>query len=431
MEKLLHYVWKHRLFPLQQLFTTDNRSVEVIDVGLLNHDTGPDFFNAKIKLDGKLWVGNIEMHMRSMDWYQHGHDRDQRYDNVILHVVCNDNGLVRTSSGNTLPQLVIGIPQNIADNYKQLLSEDRYPPCHQIIPTLSSLTLHSWMTALQTERLERKTTDILLRLEQTGGSWEDAFFRTLARNFGFGVNSEAFEVWANSIDIHKVDHHRDDPFQVEAYFFGQAGLLEEDALSQSHRQDAIADDYFQRLRSEYKYLKHKFSLTPMDGKMWKFLRLRPQNFPYIRLSQMVRLFCNRKASMRSIVECKDLKELTQCFETCVTDYWRTHYTFGMETKANDKKLSKASISLLVINTAVPLLFAYGRYKDDEKLVDRALAMLEEMKPEDNSIVRMWRECGFDVADACDSQALIQLKREYCDRKECLRCRIGYQYLKRK
>lgn len=430
MEELLHYVWKHRLFPLRQLFTTDGRSVEIIDVGLLNRDSGPDFFNAKIKLDGELWVGNIEMHLRSKDWYLHHHDTDERYDNVILHVVCEDNGPVQTPNGNILPQLVIGIPEPLMQNYRLLLSEDRYPPCHKIIPTLSTLTLHSWMTALQTERLERKTKDILKRVEQTGGSWEDACFATLARNYGFGVNGEAFEHWASHIDLRHADHHRDDPFQIEALFLGQAGLLDEGALSQSHRKEAVVDEYYQRLRSEYKYLQHKFSLTPMDGKMWKFLRLRPQNFPYIRLSQLAWMYCNRKASLRQIVQCRDVKELMQCLDTQVTDYWRTHYTFGMQSAESDKHLSKASLQLLVINTAVPLLFAYGRYRDDEEMTDRALLMLEQLKAEDNSIVKMWRECGFDVANACDSQALIQLKKEYCDKKECLRCRIGYHYMKR-
>ena len=430
MEKLFHYTWKHRLFPLHSLATTDGREVEVLDPGLLNRDAGPDFFNAKIKIGGTLWVGNVELHLKSSQWYQHGHHEDAAYDNIILHVVCEADRDVLNSRGERIPQLVMPIPERLKANYDHLLSEDKYPRCHKIIRELPSLTVHSWMSALQTERLERKTEDIIHIVKMLNGDWEEAYFRTLARNYGFGVNSDAFEEWAKHIPLRAVDHHRDDLFQIEAIFFGQAGLLDINSAPRSHREATENDTYFHRLASEYRFLAHKFSLTPMDAKIWRFLRLRPQNFPYIRLSQLANLYYSEHAGLSQLLECTNVKELGEALATQVSEYWQTHYVFGVESEKTEKHMAKASLDLLMINTVIPMLFAYGRYKKNEALVDRALELLEQLKPEDNNIVRMWRECGLDVSNAGDSQALIQLKKEYCDRKDCLRCRIGYQYMKR-
>ena len=230
MEQLLHYVWKHRLFPLRQLATTDGQPVEVIDPGLQNRNAGPDFFNAKMKIGGMMWVGNVELHSRSSEWYQHGHDSDKAYDNVVLHVVEQADTEVVTSSGRTLPQMVVEIPENVVANYRQLTAAESRPPCHDTVASMPALRLHSWLSALQMERLEQKTTAIESLLKTYGGSWDDVFFCTLARSFGFGVNSEAFETWARTIPLMQVGHHRDDIFQVEAFFLGQAGLLSPDSL---------------------------------------------------------------------------------------------------------------------------------------------------------------------------------------------------------
>ncbi len=430
MEQLLHYVWKHRLLPLGTLTTTSGQTVEVIDPGLYNSNAGPDFFNAKIRIDGTVWVGNVEMHVRSADWFQHGHQHDARYNNVILHVAETVDTDVVTQSGNHPPQLQVAIPQYITDRYAELSAIDKYPPCYRLIPHLDNLTVHSWMSALQTERLEQKTQAIGKRLSLCGGSWETACFVTLARNYGFGVNGDAFESWAYNIPLHNVDHHRDDIFQVEAIFMGQAGLLDAESIPERHRAAAIHDDYYQRLKGEYSYLAHKFGLKPMDCHLWKFLRLRPQNFPHIRLAQLAQLYCSRKAGLSGLLECTTVKQLAQTLQTEVTPYWKTHYTFAAETRSNGKHLSAHSISLIIVNTVVPLLFAYGRYKSDEALCDRAFNLLEQLKAEDNHIIRMWRECGLKVDNAGDSQALIQLKNNYCDRHDCLRCRFGYEYLKK-
>lgn len=430
MEKLLHYVWKHRLFPQVNLVTTDGLSVEVIDAGLHNNDAGPDFFNAKLKVGGVMWVGNVELHLKSSQWYQHGHERDEAYDNVVMHVVTEADRDVFNSRGERLRQLVISIPQSVKDNYAVLLHEDRYPRCYRIIPELDTLTIHSWMSALLTERMERKAVDIAQRAKEANGSWEDAYFQTLARNYGFGVNTDAFEMWAKSFPIHNIDHHRDDLFQIEAFFYGQAGMLDPGFIPERYREQSEHDLYLSRLRMEYRFLRNKFHLEPIDHNLWKQLRLRPQNFPQIRMSQLATLYYNRKSNLSRLLDCKTVAEMTELFATQVTDYWQTHYTFGVESERSEKHMSKSSIQLLILNTAVPMLFAYGKYKHSEEYVSRAISILEELKAEDNNVVRMWKECGLSVSNASDSQALLQLKREYCDKKECLRCRVGYRFLKR-
>lgn len=431
MELLLHYVWKHKLFPLKELKTTDGCLVEVIDPGLHNTNSGPDFFNAKIKINGTLWVGNVEIHDKASDWFLHGHDKDARYDNVILHVCGVIDTRARTHKGDYLPQMQLDIPENVRTHYKELLSVDQYPPCYKIIPNLTKLMVHSWMSALQTERLEQKTEAIQRRVEQCDGSWEAGYFVTLARNYGFGVNGDAFEQWALNIPLHDVDHHRDNLFQIEAIFMGQAGLLGLDTIPERYQKDALNEGYFSKLRNEYLYLAHKFSLRPMDYKLWRFLRLRPQNFPHIRISQLANLYFQRKAGLSQLLECTTVKDMEDVLKTSVTPYWETHYTFGSTSCRNQKNTSPYSLNLLMINTAIPMLFAYGRHKMSDNLCNRAFDFLEQLKAENNYIVRMWKMAGLEVDNAGDTQALIQLKNEYCNKKECLRCRIGYEYLKAK
>lgn len=431
MEELLHYTWRHKLLPLHGLTTTDGRQLEIIDPGLHNRNAGPDFFNAKVRIDGTLWVGNVELHVKSSDWFVHRHERDVAYNNVVLHVATVIDTEVQTENGSRPPQLQLDVPQQVADNYRELLAAEKYPPCYKVIPQLPRLTARAWMTALQTERLERKTDDIVRRVKACNGSWEDAYFVTLARNYGFGINSEAFETWARCVPLQAVGKHRDDLFQVEAIFLGQAGLLDESVIPERHREQAAQDEYFCRMKSEYAYLAHKFNLQPMDAHLWRFLRLHPQNFPHIRLSQLASLYHNRRAGLSEVAACQTLQQAEQLLKTQATDYWQTHYTFGNETPRKAKELSKASRQLIIINTVVPILFAYGRHKGDEQLCERAFNLLDELKAESNHIVRMWKEVGLPVETAGDSQALIQLKKEYCDRRDCLRCRFGYEYLKKK
>jgi hypothetical protein len=430
MEDLLQYTWKHKLFPLHELKTTDGKTVEVIDPGLQNRNAGPDFFNAKVNIGGTLWVGNVEVHLKASDWYQHGHDRDPRYDNVILHVCEQVNTDVQDSRGAFITQMQLDVPKDVREHYQELLVADRYPPCYKIIPSMTPLTLHAWLSALTTERLERKTVDIQRRAEQAGGSWEDAYFVTLARNFGFGINGEAFEQWAKYVPLKAVAHHRDDLFQVEAIFMGQAGLLNPDTIPEYYRESAMQEGYFIKLRNEYEYLAHKFDLKPMDAAQWRFLRLRPQNFPHVRISQLANLHHQYHTGLSQLLDCKTLPQLRELLTTSVTPYWQTHYSFGSpSSQPVAKQLSAASLNLLILNTAIPMFFAVGRHRQREELCDLAFDLLEQLKAEDNHIVRLWSQCGLTARSAADSQALIQLKQVYCDKKDCLRCRIGFEYLK--
>ena len=431
MEQLLHYVWKHKLLPLRELQTNDGRPVEVIDPGLHNHNSGPDFFNAKVRIGQTLWVGNVEIHDRSSDWYQHGHDRDQRYDNVILHVAGEIDSEVTNTHGEFITQLQLDVPQQVREHFDELMQTDSYPPCYKVIPELTRLTVHSWMAALQTERLEQKTEAIRQRVAQKQGSWEEAYFVTLARNYGFGINGDVFEQWAQALPLQAAAHHRDDLFQIEAIFMGQAGLLDLEAVPEYYQKDALNEGYFSRLRNEYLYLAHKFSMQPIDYHLWRFLRLRPQNFPHIRISQLASLYYQQKASLSLLVACETIAELKQLLSSHVTPYWETHYTFGSTSSKTEKHLAYGSLNLLMINTAIPMLFAYGRHQGREVLCDRAFDLLEQLKAENNHIIRMWQQVGLPVETAGDSQALIQLKKEYCDKRDCLRCRFGYEYLKRK
>jgi len=421
MEQLLHYVWKHKIFPLKELKTTTGQQVEVIDTGLANTDAGPDFFNAKLKLDGVLWIGNIEIHERSSDWFKHGHHADAGYNSVILHIASEIDTEISKSNGERIPQIQLICPEAVRTNYKELLETDSYPPCYRIIPSLPPFTAHSWMTALQMERFEQKATLLNERLKRCQGNWEDAFFITLARNFGFGLNGDAFETWAHRLPFRAVDKHRNDLFQIEAIFFGQAGILE----------DSDGDGYYLRLKKEYTYLQHKFGLIPMDASLWRFLRLRPANFPHIRIAQLACLYHRAYGLLSRIMETETLQGVRDILKGGTSEYWLTHYTFGGSSPSRPKTLSNTSLDLLIINTVVTFLYAYGLHKGNRVLCARAGSFLEELKAENNYITRMWEQCGMKASNAADSQALIQLKKEYCDKKKCLYCRIGYEYLKRK
>lgn len=421
MEQLLHYVWKHKIFSLKELKTTTGQQVEVIDTGLANTDAGPGFFNAKLKLDGVLWIGNIEIHERSSDWFKHGHHADAGYNSVILHIASEIDMEISRSNGERIPQIQLICPEAVRTNYKELLETASYPPCYRIIPSLSPFTAHSWMSALQMERFEQKATLLNERLKRCQGNWEDAFFITLARNFGFGLNGDAFETWAHQLPFRAVDKHRNDLFQIEAIFFGQAGILE----------DSDGDGYYLRLKKEYTYLQHKFGLIPMDASLWRFLRLRPANFPHIRIAQLACLYHRAYGLLSRIMETETLQGVRDILKGGTSEYWLTHYTFGGSSPSRPKTLSNTSLDLLIINTVVTFLYAYGLHKGNRVLCARAGSFLEELKAENNYITRMWEQCGMKTSNAADSQALIQLKKEYCDKKKCLYCRIGYEYLKRK
>ena len=425
MEHLLHYVWKHKLFPLKVLQTTNGLPVEVIDSGLQNPNAGPDFFNAKLKIDGALWVGNIEIHTHSSDWFRHGHDCDKAYDSVILHVVSEADTEITRTNGEQIPQLLLTCPENVQSHYHELCVADHYPACYPILASLPKLTIHSWLTALQTERLEQKAQLIMQRLELCNNNWEDAFFITLARNFGFGLNGDTFETWAGLLPFRALGKHRNDLFQIEAFFYGLAGLLEETFLKKEQE-----DEYSLRLCKEFRYLQHKFEIGQgMDATLWRFLRLRPENFPHIRLAQLAYLYQKGDKLFSRLLEAETLADVRTLLNARTSLYWENHYLFGRLSSQKEKAMGERSKDLIIINTVVPFLYTYGLHKADERMCERAARFLEELKAESNHIIRSWSDAGLPVVSAADSQALIQLQKEYCDKRKCLYCRFGYEYLK--
>ena len=423
MEQLLHYVWKHKIFPLGMLRTTSGQPVEVIDPGLPNRNAGPDFFNAKLKIDGTLWVGNVEVHMQASDWLRHGHNRDKAYDTVILHIVGATDCEVYRTNGELVPQVLLSCPEPVRQRYDELRQAEIYPPCYSILGSLPKLTVHSWLSALQVERFGQKARSISRRLEQCTNHWEDVFFITLARNFGFGLNGDAFESWAGHLPFRAVDKHRDNLFQVEAFFLGQAGLLEEEI--------AGADAYYQKLRKEFCYLRHKFGLpAPMSVEQWRFLRLRPGNFPHVRLAQLACLYHKERALFSRVMEAETLEAVKTILTAETSPYWEEHFNFRKVSSHRAKRVGESALNLIVINTVIPFLYTYGLHKADEMLCERATRFLEALKAENNYVTRLWSGAGLPVYTAADSQALLQLQKEYCEKKDCLRCRFGYEYLRR-
>ena len=427
----MRYIWKHRLLPLSELKTTDGLPIEVIHPGMENRSDGPDFFNAKVKIAGTLWVGNVEIHGRASDWMLHGHDSNVRYDSVVLHVAETvDKAIVRTD-GTPIPQLELKVPQHIVDNYTELHQAEHYPPCHRIIPELSSLTLHSFLSSLLCERFEMRAAQIAQRYDAHDKNWDDALFCTLARNFGFGTNGDAFDEWSRRIDFRAVDKHADNLLQVEAIFFGQAGLLADEAIPEYYHATLATDEYYQSLCREYKFLAHKFDLHPMQYTQWRHLGMRPANFPHVRLGQLAMLYHERRVSVSKLLAASDRKAISALLEVNASEYWDTHYVFGSTTSAPMKKrVTDNAVTLLLINSVAPFYYSYGRRKDDERYCEQAALLLEQLKAENNYIIRGWSDCGLLVKHAADSQALIHLKKEYCDRRDCLRCRIGYEFLKK-
>ena len=420
----MHYVWKHKIFPLKMLQTTTGEPVEVIDAGLPNTNAGPDFFNAKLKIGGTLWVGNIEVHTLASDWMRHGHDKDAAYDNVILHVAETVDCEVFRANGVPVPQLQLPCPDPVRQRYDELSHAEIYPPCYSILSSLPKLTVHSWLSALQVERFEQKARVIATRLERYNNHWEDVFFITLARNFGFGLNGDAFEAWASRLPFRAIDKHRDDLFQVEAFFFGQAGLLDEELPD--------ADGYYRKLQKEFRYLQHKFELSvPMTATQWRFLRLRPGNFPHVRLAQLANLYYKERSLFSRIMEADTLEAVRKLLTVTTSPYWEEHFNFRKVSSSREKQVGKNAQNLIIINTVIPFLYAYGLHKADELLCERATGFLESLKAEDNHIIRHWSGAGLPVSTAADSQALLQLQKEYCDKKDCLRCRFGFEYLRRK
>jgi len=419
MERLLQYVWKYRLYDDAELFTTDGAPVSVIDTGIQNTDAGPDFFNAKIRIAGTVWAGNIEIHRRASDWRVHHHDKDTAYDSVVLHVVEESDEQVCRTNGEVIPQVVIRVPERVTQSMEWLLSRETPLTCAERICEISPLHIAAWLSALLTERMERKTLDIARLTEQYGNDWNEIFYITLARNFGFGANSDAFEWLAKSIPFKYILKQRYNSLQIEAILFGQAGLLD----------DNLPDPYYMSLQQEYSFLRKKYNLHPQDGHLLKSMRTRPVNFPHVRLAQLAAMLAGHDTLFSKIMDCADVNTLRDLFNIAPSAYWTTHYHFKKTAPARKKKIGANAANLILINTVAPILFAYGLIQHQPKYGERALQLLEQLPPERNHIVAAFAQAGITANTACDTQALIQLRREYCEKKKCLYCRIGFRLIK--
>lgn len=420
MEKLMQYVWKHRLWRSEDMVTNTGKKVRVVDPGLLNTDAGPDFFNAKIEIDGHMWVGNVEMHYRATDWKRHRHDSDKAYDSVILHVVAKDDAPVRRTNGELIPQLVLEVSPQFNADYASLVGATIEVPCATKIKQVPHLTIVEWVEGLAFERLHGKVERIHQLLDSFNGSWEDVCYVTLARNFGFGINNDAFERLARRTPLRLLGKHSDSVLQIEALLFGQAGMLD--------AQKPGMDSYYNQLCTEYAFLSNKFQLTPMEKESWKLFRIRPQNFPYRRIAMLAQFIEGGFRMMNRILEAEGEKEMRALFEVELSGYWTKHYTFGKPNERATATLSRSSINIILINTVAPLLYAYGELTGNYEMTDKAIKLLEDLRAESNSIVAHFVAYGIDCPDAFTSQALVQLKREYCDARKCIYCKIGHHLL---
>ena len=416
----MQYVWKHRLWRSEDMVTNTGKKVRVVDPGLLNTDAGPDFFNAKIEIDGHMWVGNVEMHYRATDWKRHHHDSDKAYDSVILHVVAKDDAPVRRTNGELIPQLVLEVSPQFNADYASLVGATIEVPCATKIKQVPHLTIVEWVEGLAFERLHGKVERIHQLLDSFNGSWEDVCYVTLARNFGFGINNDAFERLARRTPLRLLGKHSDSVLQIEALLFGQAGMLD--------AQKPGMDSYYNQLCTEYAFLSNKFQLTPMEKESWKLFRIRPQNFPYRRIAMLAQFIEGGFRMMNRILEAEGEKEMRALFEVELSGYWIKHYTFGKPNERTTATLSRSSTDIILINTVAPLLYAYGELTGNYEMTDKAIKLLEDLRAESNSIVSHFVAYGIDCPDALTSQALVQLKREYCDARKCIYCKIGHHLL---
>lgn len=401
--------------------TTSSEEVDIVNAGEHNFHSGPDFFNAKIRVGGTLWAGNVEVHVNASDWNKHNHQHDKAYDNIILHVVNNADEKIFRSSGEEIPtiELKSRIRRKLLDNYLDFKSSNGWVSCERNISHVPGLILNSTIDKLLVERLESRSVSLLQRLRLTNNDWEECFYQLLARSFGFKINADPFELLSKSVSYHTINKHKNSLFQVEALLFGQAGLLEKH----------FEDKYPASLQNEYVFLKRKIGLKSLDSHLWKFLRLRPSNFPTVRIAQFASLLNNSSCLFSKILEADSIEALRNLVNVSVSEYWHTHYLFDKVSGRKNKTIGEPGIDIIIINTIIPFLFVYGRQMAEDKYSERALDFLHWIGPESNSITESWKRLGIPLENAGTSQALLQLKNEYCSKKRCLDCNVGNYVLK--
>ncbi|MDO4190388.1 MAG: DUF2851 family protein [Bacteroidales bacterium] len=412
-EQLMHYLWFGRHFN-PCLHTTTGKTVEVLSTGQPNHHAGPDVFNALLKIDGIVWAGNVEFHVYASDWWRHMHQLDHAYDSVILHVVLYDDDTVMTASGLTVEQLVLTHSASQENAYTNMDSNlSSCLPCRQSLPIYDRNKLVIWLEQLMIRRLERKIDTIENLLRDTMNDWDEAFYIMLMRNLGFSTNADAFEALARSLPLKTIFKHRDGIEMLEAFLFGQASML-----------DAPQDIYSAQLQRNYQFLRVKFSLTPIENSRFKYLRMRPCNFPEVRLAQMAQLLYQHDRLFTKFLSCANTKAIYHLFDCTVSDYWKTHYRFGKESVNRNKNISKSSVDNIIINTVVPFMFCYGKHYQQESLCERAVELLTSLPAEKNNIVKQFTDLGVAVEHAGHSQAVIEVYRSFCESHQCHLCAVG-------
>jgi len=419
-ESLLHFLWRYQYYTLNGHSTTKGDTVEIIDPGLYNTDSGPDFSNAKVRIGETLWVGNIEMHVKSSQWFTHNHQADNAYNNVILHVVVEHDRTAVTSSGVEVQTLVVPYPNKLVQNHESLIKSTEWIPCASKIGEVDSLLINSTIDRMQVERLENKSQRVAELVGQCNGSWEEAFYRDLCRSFGLKSNALPFQLLAQSLPQKVLAKHKNSVFQLEALLFGQSGLLD----------SAKTDSYVISLKQEYNYLKNKFSLKPIESSLWKFMRLRPASFPTIRIALLAMLAHKSTGLFSQLLEIENIDEVNKFMAIEASDYWTNHYIFGEQSKPKKKRLGEEAIRLITINTIIPFMYSYGRSRAKADLEANALALLQQMPPEKNSIVRNFATLGIKALSAFDTQALLHLKTFYCETRKCIYCPIGVSILRK-
>ena len=421
-EDLLQYIWNFQLFNSNNLLTTNKEEVTVVRVGTQNLDSGPDFFNGQIRIGSTLWAGNIEIHNKSSDWKKHNHQNDIAYSRIILHVVWEDDEPLIQKNGEVVPTVELKglVKKTVFDKYKLLRSSLSWIPCETEFSKVADFIKIQTIERKLVERLETKSNRLSQILTLRKNDWEATMYQLLAKYFGFKTNAVPFELLANSVDFKLVRKHRDSELTLLALFFGQAGFLKPE----------MKGDFPIKLQLEFDFLKNKYALQPLDHSIWKFMRKRPSNFPTIRIVQFCAIFSKNANLFQEIPEANSVSVLKELFIVRTHKYFDTHFRFDVPTgKKQPKNLGKSSVDILIINVIIPLLFNYGRHISDERIEQRAIAFLQEITWEKNSITKKWKELGMPSNSAFDSQALIQLKTVDCSNKKCLTCGIGNAILK--
>ncbi|RZJ79548.1 MAG: DUF2851 family protein [Flavobacterium sp.] len=421
-EEFLHFIWQFRLYQHQNLRTTTGDLVEVLQQGSLNKHAGPDFSNAKLIISKTTWAGNIEVHLKSSDWFVHQHQYNEAYENVILHVVLEDDQPVYRKDGSLVPTVVLKglFNEQLFDKYLAMVNSTNDFPCQQQIATVDQFIIDGFLTRVVVKRLTEKSDSVYEKLNYLKGDWDETFYHFMAKNFGFKVNALPMEMLAQSLPQSIFAKHKDQPFQIEALLFGQAGFLNQ----------TFEDDYPKQLKQEYLFLQKKYSLKPIDVSLWKFMRMRPQNFPTLRLAQFAGLIVASNHLFSKILSTRDYRNSAVLFENLpVNSFWQTHYHFNKTANQVSTQLGKKSIDNLLINTLSLFLFAYGKAMKQENFVTRALHLLEHLTAEENAVIQQFVDAGVTVKSAFNSQAILQLKKCYCNEKKCLTCGIGIKLLK--